>query len=61
MTPWISVKEELPRTRVCLLVTDGEFVTLAWHLEGAEWDSIMDLPIDTDKITHWMYRPEPPS
>lgn len=62
--PWIPVTEDEPPTGTTLLlsVRDPSFgllYTTAGY-QGARWHDIFDLPIDHERITHWMLLPEPP-
>lgn len=63
--PWIPVTENEPPTNTTLLlsVRDPSFgllYTTAGY-QGARWHDIFDLlPIDQERITHWMLLPEPP-
>ena len=55
---WISVKDRLPDTCVCVLVhyDDGNMLVDAIGSDG-EW---MDEDFIYGNITHWMQLPEPP-
>ena len=55
---WISVKDRLPDTCVCVLVhyDDGNMLVDAIGSEG-EW---MDEDFSCGNITNWMPLPEPP-
>lgn len=62
--PWIPAEEHEPPTNTTLLlsVRDPSFgllYTTAGY-QGARWHDIFDLPIDQERITHWMLLPEPP-
>ena len=62
--PWIPVTEDEPPTGTTLLlsVRDPSFgllYTTAGY-QGARWHDVFDLPIDRERITHWMLLPEPP-
>ena len=62
--PWIPVTEHEPPTNTTLLlsVRDPNFGLLytTCGYQGARWHDIFDLPIDQERITHWMLLPEPP-
>ena len=62
--PWIPVEEDEPPTGTTLLlsVRDPNFGLLytTCGYQGARWHDIFDLPIDQERITHWMLLPEPP-
>ena len=62
--PWIPVEEHEPPTNTTLLlsVRDPNFCLLytTCGYQGARWHDIFDLPIDQERITHWMLLPEPP-
>ena len=63
---WISVKENLPyihedSTSDCVLVTDGEFIWMAYYLPIEEWGfaecTNANKIIDWTEITHWQPLP----
>lgn len=63
---WISVKERLPyvheeSTSDCVLVTDGEFIWMAYYLPIGEWGfaecTNANKVIDWTEITHWQPLP----
>ena len=58
MSEWISVKDKLPDTYVCVLVhyDDGNMLVDAVG-SNREW---MDEDFRCGNITHWMSIPEPP-
>ena len=62
--PWIPVTEAEPPlgTTLLLSVRDPSFGLLytTCGYQGARWHDIFDLPIDPERITHWMLLPEPP-
>lgn len=62
--PWIPVEADEPPTGTTLLlsVRDPNFGLLytTCGYQGARWHDIFDLPIDQERITHWMLLPEPP-
>ena len=58
MSEWISVKDRLPDTCVCVLVhyDDGNMLVDEIGSDG-EW---IDEDFNCGNITHWMPLPEPP-
>lgn len=63
---WIPVTERLPKEDNFLAVTKGKLVGEAfimqgeiyWQEDAVEWDDAEPI---TERVTHWMPLPEPPS
>jgi hypothetical protein len=65
MSEWISVKDEMPKEDVNVLVTDGSCWCSVWCLyssayAGDCWEDDYGYWQDLDDVTHWMQLPEPP-
>jgi len=56
---WISVKERLPEDNTRVLITDCEFIELAyWDIDKKYWRT--DFPIYYGEILYWAKLPEMP-
>lgn len=60
---WISSKERLPESSMSAVVTDGRLVAMAdWYVKDQRfYVGRDDLLLSSDRITHWMPLPEPPT
>lgn len=58
---WISVKDDLPKKRTRVLVSDGQLVTQAIINHRGDWANWYTIDNEYfNDVTHWMPLPEPP-
>ncbi len=64
MTKWISIKEELPKQCVSVLVFSECGISLGWIESAPTEDPVFYVQefgaFVPENITHWMPLPEPP-
>lgn len=61
---WISIKQRMPNDGGNYLVTDGEFVWIAFHWKpvSLNWQAYHEQDFyKSEKVTHWMPLPPVPS
>ena len=65
MSAWISVKDEMPKYGVPVLVVYyGVVQQIAYVLDIGEWRPVEGVGSDSmplSFVSHWMYLPDPPA